>query len=398
MSLTSFAQNFEDILLWRALGSIPRGRYVDVGAGHPSYHSVTKLFYDAGWSGLNVEPLPARFEALVESRTRDVNVQAAITSRPLKTVELAVVDLWDELSTISGTRQEELRASGRGLSTVEVPVFRLDDLLSANGLVDIHFLKIDVEGVELEVLETIDLSVTRPWIILVEVIAGGTENTERTQIRDRLEGADYAHAYFDGLNDFFVAAEHTDELLPAFSVPVNVTDDFVVAGGGVEGGALMELLAEHLGMSVPAQEAEVLERVGAVVQDRIDFERRWIEESARLEESAKEIDSLHEELAAAAQQERSLRLGLAAFEQTAFERERMVAWYAAELATERARSARTLEAYTKDSERRLIAEQIAHQDSARRLADVLSSTSWRLSLPVRVVRRPGLYLRKLLGR
>jgi hypothetical protein len=53
----SYAQNYEDILLGRALRK-SEGFYIDVGANHPVFHSVTKLFHDRGWRGINVEPSP----------------------------------------------------------------------------------------------------------------------------------------------------------------------------------------------------------------------------------------------------------------------------------------------------------------------------------------------------
>ena len=54
----SYAQFLEDIQLYRALKEIKNGFYIDVGANHPLDHSVTKLFYEKGWSGINIEPSP----------------------------------------------------------------------------------------------------------------------------------------------------------------------------------------------------------------------------------------------------------------------------------------------------------------------------------------------------
>ena len=56
MSIVSYSQNFEDVMLWRALKDVENGFYIDVGANHPAIDSVTKLFYENGWSGINIEP------------------------------------------------------------------------------------------------------------------------------------------------------------------------------------------------------------------------------------------------------------------------------------------------------------------------------------------------------
>src|SRR5690606_24607354 len=80
MTFVSYAPNSEDVLLNRVFGSLPTGRYVHVGAGHTLYASLTKAFYDRGWSGINVEPGPY-FADLVAGRPRDVNLEVAVSDR-----------------------------------------------------------------------------------------------------------------------------------------------------------------------------------------------------------------------------------------------------------------------------------------------------------------------------
>jgi hypothetical protein len=55
-------------MLKRALSDIQNGFYIDIGAGDPSIDSVTKLFYDDGWHGINVEPNPKKYGELVIQR------------------------------------------------------------------------------------------------------------------------------------------------------------------------------------------------------------------------------------------------------------------------------------------------------------------------------------------
>ena len=57
MTVISYAQNFEDVMLWRALQHVGAGYYVDIGANDPVVDSVTRWFYEQGWSGLNIEPV-----------------------------------------------------------------------------------------------------------------------------------------------------------------------------------------------------------------------------------------------------------------------------------------------------------------------------------------------------
>src|SRR6478609_6850376 len=76
--LISYAQNFEDVMIARLFPRDYRGFYIDIGAAHPTHLSVTKHFYDSGWSGVNVEPLPDFVQKLVAERPRDINLQAMV--------------------------------------------------------------------------------------------------------------------------------------------------------------------------------------------------------------------------------------------------------------------------------------------------------------------------------
>ena len=71
MTFVSYAQNFEDVLLWRLLHDVERGQYLDIGAQDPVFDSVSLAFYNAGWRGLHVEPTPAYAARGREARPDD---------------------------------------------------------------------------------------------------------------------------------------------------------------------------------------------------------------------------------------------------------------------------------------------------------------------------------------
>ena len=71
--MISYAQNFEDVMLARAFAGKTEGFYVDVGAMDPVDGSVTKYFYELGWSGINIEPDEEYYKRLVADRKRDCN-------------------------------------------------------------------------------------------------------------------------------------------------------------------------------------------------------------------------------------------------------------------------------------------------------------------------------------
>lgn len=229
MGIISYAQNMEDVMLWRALQHVKKGFYVDVGAAWPDTDSVTKLFYLNDWSGINIEPNPDFYTQLCQQRFRDINIKSAISSRRQGSVEL---NLFPDtgLSTLnSGVAKGHVEGNFKCVK-VKVSTSTLAEVLHANlpAGQEIHFLKIDVEGLEAEVIESNDWSVYRPWIIVVE----STLPLSQTQSHDEWElkviQSGYIFAYADGLNRFYVEDTHLD-LLAAFKYPPNVFDQFVLA-------------------------------------------------------------------------------------------------------------------------------------------------------------------------
>lgn len=222
----SYAQNFEDVMLWRALGHVGHGFYIDVGANHPTEDSVTRAFYERGWSGINIEPLAEHARQLEQERPRDINLQVAAGR------ENGEIELFDTPVRGLATASPEVAEmhAGRGLQTVRcvVPVRRLADICAEHAPQDIHFLKIDVEGFEAQVLEGMDLQRFRPWVLLVEATVPNSQQVDAGWESGVL-AAGYRQVYFDGLNRYYVPLERLDDLAGHFSTPPNVFDDFVMS-------------------------------------------------------------------------------------------------------------------------------------------------------------------------
>lgn len=220
----SHAQNCEDVVLWRALRSIDAGTYVDVGAADPDDDSVTKAFYERGWSGLNVEPAPEHAGRLVAERPRDRLVQACAgpTTGSIVLHHVAGTGLSSVVDGAARIRDDE----NFTIEDLEVPLRRLDDLLEEAGFTpdqNIHFLKIDVEGFEESVLRGIDLARWRPWIIVAESTRPRSTEQAHHEWEPLLVDQGYEFCLFDGLNRFYVAAEHA-ELRDLLSFPAGVFD------------------------------------------------------------------------------------------------------------------------------------------------------------------------------
>ncbi|WP_322023347.1 FkbM family methyltransferase [Burkholderia sp. BCC1977] len=221
MTFLSFAQNFEDIVLWRALSDVEQGFYIDVGANEPIEDSVTKAFYERGWHGVNVEPVTEHFDALVQDRPRDINLACALGEKPGR-LTLYEIDARG-LSTNAPEIANRYRESGRLHGEREVEVRTLADVCEAYAPRDIHFLKIDVEGFERNVLLGADFKRFRPWILVIESTEPNSPVDNSAEWESIVTDAGYEYAYFDGLNRFYVAAEHRD-LKPRIALAPNVFD------------------------------------------------------------------------------------------------------------------------------------------------------------------------------
>src|SRR5690348_14484148 len=115
MSFISYAQNFEDVMLHRALARVSQGFYIDVGAGEPNVESVTRAFYEGGWRGINVEPLVSVFDRIQLARARDINLNVAVTDSVGEATFFAI-DGGSGLSTSDPKRARSLHKRGHAVS------------------------------------------------------------------------------------------------------------------------------------------------------------------------------------------------------------------------------------------------------------------------------------------
>jgi FkbM family methyltransferase len=272
--LISYAQNGEDIVLWRALGHIPNGIYVDVGGWDPDVDSVTRLFYERGWRGVDVEPIPEFAEKFRERRPLNDVVQAVITDDDLDQVVLHRFGTTG-LSTIDDHVAERHERAGLEQDTICVPACRLDDVLANSTMVGetIHFHKIDVEGAEEKVLRSVDLARWRPWVLVVEATEPNATARTHASWEPILLAAGYTFTLFDGLSRFYVSPEHP-ELTAALSYPAGPLDAFENAR------------EVELSLAAAALQQEL--------QDARDEATRWHEQADR---ARSETDELHLQVA-----------------------------------------------------------------------------------------------------
>jgi FkbM family methyltransferase len=147
------------------------GFYVDVGAYHPLVDSNTKLLFDRGWSGINIDCNPATIACYNCLRPGDVNLNVAIS----KTEGLVRYFMFGDRASSNTISPEFKQNIIRGQHVevekeLEIQSFTLKSILEKYlpAHREIDFLNVDVESVDLEVLQSNDWESYRPLVIAVE--------------------------------------------------------------------------------------------------------------------------------------------------------------------------------------------------------------------------------------
>lgn len=234
--MISYAQNFEDVILDRVFHGVEQGRYIDLGAYHPVVDSVTKHFYDKGWSGVNVEPVERFHREFVAQRPRDTNLNVAVGA----TVGTVTFHEWGDtgLSSCHDTL-DECYASALGITrtTTTVPMITLADITLPLGDAEVEFLKIDVEGGERDVILGGEWRAFRPRVLVLEAVRPQVPGLGKRGFEPawfEWEGLLFANGYdfalFDGLNRYYYRREEP-QLRELLSYPANVTDGFTLVPG-----------------------------------------------------------------------------------------------------------------------------------------------------------------------
>jgi FkbM family methyltransferase len=194
----SYSQAGEDLIVDFVASAmrIDEVTYLDIGAHHPNQFSNTYLFYKRGFQGVLVEPDPELMASIRRARPRDTCIEAGVGIQSATDARFFVMST-RTLNTFS--EQEAKRYEAMGTQRIEkiisVPMLRLDDIL-ADRFRDREptLVSIDVEGLDFEVLSTLDLKKHRPPIICMETL-------QYSETRDEVKDTRIARLMSD--NDYF---------------------------------------------------------------------------------------------------------------------------------------------------------------------------------------------------
>jgi FkbM family methyltransferase len=209
----SYSQEGEDRVLSSLLFKLHGGKhikdgfYVDVGAHHPNRFSNTCLFYRQGWHGINIDAMPGSMSAFEKQRPRDINLESGV-GRKAETLKFFVfnepaLNTFDE--SLAKARCNDV---WHIKSTVDVPVLPLSEILKKyvpKGQ-SIDFFSVDVEGFDLDVLQSNDWQKYRPLVVLVETFGLSFEDLALDPLTEYLHSLGYV-VYSKTVNTTFFVDE-----------------------------------------------------------------------------------------------------------------------------------------------------------------------------------------------
>ena len=161
----------EDKKIVKLFDKDKKGIYVDIGCFHPIRQNNTYKFYKLGWRGVNVDLNPLSIDLFNVARPKDINICAAISDRK-KTKSLFYDHQLSSLNTISKNHTLFIKkAFGiANLKKKKIKTNTLDSLLIKNNMKKIDFMNIDIEGHELEVLNSINFKKFDIRVICDEIV------------------------------------------------------------------------------------------------------------------------------------------------------------------------------------------------------------------------------------
>jgi FkbM family methyltransferase len=205
----SYAQSGEDLVVSFIFDylKLPQPSYIDIGAWLPVNDNNTYLFYQRGCRGVLVEPNVDLVPVLRKERGRDTVLNVGIGVDTVKEADYYRMS-GSAMNTFSKEQAEQVVRETNGKVTIQEVVKM--PLVNINEVLDEHFnggapdfLSIDVEGLDLPILRTLNFVKHRPKVICVEtLIAASTK--ENPEINQFLQSKDYVIRGSSFVNAIFV--------------------------------------------------------------------------------------------------------------------------------------------------------------------------------------------------
>ena len=181
------------------------GFYVDVGCNHPTNYSNTFMLYKRGWHGINIDANAALIEMHKRIKPKDQSIFAAVAQHQ-QTLTYTEFEGETAMASLDPEFVRARLASGMRIGTELIMKTKtLTEILVQLGAPNrFELLNVDVEGLDLEVLRSLDFARFRPQMIIVEILGFDLENHRAEPIFEYLSAVDYRLAGYTHMNAVFM--------------------------------------------------------------------------------------------------------------------------------------------------------------------------------------------------
>lgn len=183
----SYSQCGEDLLMRCALNliGVKKPTYIDIGTNHPILNNNTYLFYENGSRGVCVEPDPELFRVIKRTRTRDVCLQAGVGPEANDSADFYAMSS-KPLGTFSQKEAEKnVATKNYGEQSIKgvlkLPLYTVDAIIEKYLSDSVDIISVDAEGLDFDIIKSIDMRKHRPKIICAETLRYNDEGSVEKQ-------------------------------------------------------------------------------------------------------------------------------------------------------------------------------------------------------------------------
>lgn len=191
----SYSQEGEDLVLYRLIGHKTNGFYVDIGAHHPYRLSNTYKFYQLGWRGINIDPLPESMKLFKGARPRDISLEVAIVNSDSQQLHyyMFAEPAYNTMDEKVAKQRVLTVPTDKIIKTILVSSHKLADVLDKylpyNQAID--FFSIDVEGMDFNVIQSNNWDKYRPNFVVIESLNSNLQEDLKTELSSFFIGKNY---------------------------------------------------------------------------------------------------------------------------------------------------------------------------------------------------------------
>ena len=163
-----YTQNMEELYITQNLGSLPTGKFLDIGAHDGKSFSSSRALVEKGWSGVYVEPDPYVLPSL-QQNTEEFKDRTTIEPVAIG-LQKGHLPFYSSKGDMVGSLSQAHKikwSSAVSFEEIQVDVITLSDLAEKHGT-NFDFINLDVEGINWELFCQFDWNVWRPRVVCIE--------------------------------------------------------------------------------------------------------------------------------------------------------------------------------------------------------------------------------------